>query len=139
MITLIIFFVSLASTSFVLLQWRVAAIIAATATLLLFLAVGSGLIPSLLIKPLQSKAALNQEPAWGERNMTSIVEPSVLAYSRIVEATRPKITGFLFILGAVFFQKNSAKLQENHHAWMNVFQIHGSRYKSRKTRYGYLA
>jgi hypothetical protein len=65
---------------------------------------------------------------------TSIVEPSVLEYSRIVEATRHKITGFLFILGAVFFQKNSAKLQENHHAWMNLFQIYGGRYKLRKTR-----
>jgi uncharacterized SAM-binding protein YcdF (DUF218 family) len=69
-------------------------------TLIAFEAVGSGWIPSLLLGSLQSTLA-GENPAWGERNVIivlgdgtvrlpgrSIVKPSALSYSRILEAVR---------------------------------------------------
>ena len=69
-------------------------------TLIAFEAVGSGWIPSLLLGSLQSTSA-GENPAWGERNVIivlgdgtvrlpgrSIVKPSALSYSRILEAVR---------------------------------------------------
>ena len=101
MITLTILFFLLASVSFVLLNWRRTTAIAITATLVAFEAVGSGLIPSFLLEPLQSKSIVTDNPIWGERNVIivlgdgtarlpsqSTVKPSILAYSRILEAIR---------------------------------------------------
>jgi len=101
MITLTILFFLLASASFALLNWRRTTATAITATLIAFEAVGSGLIPTFLLEPLQSKSIVTENPVWGERNVIivlgdgtarlpsqSIVKPSVLAYSRILEAIR---------------------------------------------------
>src|SRR5258707_6484323 len=101
MITLTILFFLLASVSFALLNRRRSTAIAITATLIAFEAVGSGLIPSFLLEPLQSKSIVTDNPIWGERNVIivlgdgnarlpsqSIVRPSILAYSRILEAIR---------------------------------------------------
>src|ERR1700746_1322987 len=101
MITLTILFFLLASASFALLNWRRTTATAITATLIAFEAVGSGLISTFLLEPLQSKSIVTENPVWGERNVIivlgdgtarlpsqSIVKPSVLAYSRILEAIR---------------------------------------------------
>jgi uncharacterized SAM-binding protein YcdF (DUF218 family) len=101
MITLIILFSVLASGGFALLHWRRATVIAIMAVLTAFEAVGSGLVPSLLLEMLQSTSIVQDDPAWGELNVIivlgdgtarlpsqSIVKPSILAYSRILEATR---------------------------------------------------
>src|SRR5260370_18896009 len=101
MITLTILFFLLASVSFALLNRRRSTAIAITATLIAFEAVGSGLIPSFLLEPLQSKSIVTDKPIWGERNVIivlgdgtarltsqSTVKPSILAYSRILEAIR---------------------------------------------------
>ena len=101
MITLTILLFLVVSGSFALLNWRRATAIAIMATLIAFEAVGSGLIPSLLLATLQSTAVVKDSPAWGERNVIvvlgdgtarlpsqSIVRPSVLAYSRILETIR---------------------------------------------------
>jgi uncharacterized SAM-binding protein YcdF (DUF218 family) len=101
MITLIILFSLLASGGFTLLQWRRATAIAIMAVLIAFEAVGSGVIPSVLVAALQSTSIVKDNPTWGERNVIivlgdgtaripsqSIVRPSILAYSRILEAVR---------------------------------------------------
>jgi uncharacterized SAM-binding protein YcdF (DUF218 family) len=101
MITLIILFSLLASGGFALSHWRRATGIAIMAVLIAFEAVGSGLIPSLLLQALQSRSVVQDNPTWGERNVIivlgdgtarlpsqSIVRPSILAYSRIFEAIR---------------------------------------------------
>src|SRR5260221_7568586 len=101
MFPLPILFFLLAPASFALLNWRRTTASAITATLIAFEAVGSGLIPSFLLEPLQSKSVVIENPIWGERNVIivlgygtarlpsqSVVKPSVLAYSRILEAIR---------------------------------------------------
>jgi uncharacterized SAM-binding protein YcdF (DUF218 family) len=83
-----------------LLTCRKATAIMILVTLIAFEAVGSGWIPSLLLGSLQSTLA-GENPAWGERNVIivlgdgtvrlpgrSIVKPSALSYSRILEAVR---------------------------------------------------
>jgi uncharacterized SAM-binding protein YcdF (DUF218 family) len=100
MITIAILFCLVGSVGFALFRWRKIAAIAISITLIAFEAVGSGWIPSLLLGPLQSTSA-DQNPAWGVRNVIivlgdgtvrlpsqSIVKPSALAYSRILEAAR---------------------------------------------------
>ncbi|MBV8402005.1 MAG: YdcF family protein, partial [Acetobacteraceae bacterium] len=71
------------------------------AALVSFEAVGSGVVPSLLVESLQARFVMEDHPAWGERNAIIVlgrgtvrwpgqpfVGPTVLAYSRIVEAVR---------------------------------------------------
>jgi uncharacterized SAM-binding protein YcdF (DUF218 family) len=63
--------------------------------------VGSGLVPLLLVEDLQSRYIVEDNPSWGRRNAIIVlgdgtvhfpgqpfVRPTVLAYSRIVEAVR---------------------------------------------------
>jgi len=101
MITLIILFSLVLSAGFPLLNRRRTTAIAIAAALVAFEAVGSGLIPSLLLETLQSRSIVRDNPAWGERNVIivlgdgtvrlpgqSIVMPAILAYSRILEAMR---------------------------------------------------
>src|SRR5258707_9251484 len=101
MITFTLLFGVLASVSFAVLTRRRSQGIVITATLIAFEAVGSGLIPSFLLEPLQSKSIVTDNPIWGERNVIivlgdgtarlpsqSTVRPSILAYSRILEAIR---------------------------------------------------
>jgi uncharacterized SAM-binding protein YcdF (DUF218 family) len=101
MITLTILLCLVASAGFALLNRRRATTIAILAALIVFEAVGSGLIPSLLLGTLQSRSVVEASPAWGERNVVivlgdgtvrlpsqSIVRPSIVAYSRILEAIR---------------------------------------------------
>src|SRR5260221_6677658 len=73
MITLTILFFLLASASFALLNWRRTTATAITATLIAFEAVGSGLIPSFLLEPLQSKSVVIENPIWGERNVIIVL------------------------------------------------------------------
>ena len=100
MITLAILFCLVGSAGFVLFRWHKTAAIAISVTLIAFEAVGSGWIPSLLLGSLQSTST-GENPAWGERNVIillgdgtvrssgrSIVKPSALSYSRILEAVR---------------------------------------------------
>ena len=101
MITLIILFSLTAAAGFALLNRRKTTAIVVAVSLIVFEAVGSGLIPSFLSGTLQSKAVVQDNPAWGERNVIivlgdgttrlpsqSIVRPSIVAYSRILEAVR---------------------------------------------------
>ncbi len=101
MFSLIILFSLLVSSGFALLHWRRATVITIIAVLIAFEAVGSGVIPSLLLQALQSRSVVKDNPTWGERNVIivlgdgtrrlpsqSIVRPSILAYSRILEAIR---------------------------------------------------
>jgi uncharacterized SAM-binding protein YcdF (DUF218 family) len=101
MITLTILFFLVASAGFALLDRRRTTAIAIAAALIAFEAVGSGLIPSLLLETLQSRSVVEDNPAWGERNVIivlgdgtvrlpgqSIVKPAIMAYSRILEAIR---------------------------------------------------
>ena len=101
MITLIILFSLVLSAGFALLNRRRTTVIVIAAALIAFEAVGSGLIPLLLLERLQSKSVLEDNPAWGERNVIivlgdgtvrlsnqSTVRPSIVAYSRILEAIR---------------------------------------------------
>jgi uncharacterized SAM-binding protein YcdF (DUF218 family) len=101
MITSTILFCLVASVCFVLLNQRRPAAIVIAITLIVFEAVGSGLIPSLLLEALQSRSVVKDDPTWGERNVIivlgdgtarlpgqSIVRPSILAFSRILEAVR---------------------------------------------------
>jgi uncharacterized SAM-binding protein YcdF (DUF218 family) len=98
MIALTILFCLVVSAGFALLNRRRTTTIAIAGALIVFEAVGSGLIPSLLIETLQSKSVV-EGPAWGERNVVivlgdgtvrlpsqSLVRPSIVAYSRILEA-----------------------------------------------------
>src|SRR5258708_40165485 len=101
MFLLPILFFLFESAVFALLNWRRTRATAITATLIAFEAVGSGLIPSFLLEPLQSKSIVTENPIWGVRNVIivlgdgtarlpsqSTIKPSVLAYSRILEAIR---------------------------------------------------
>ncbi len=101
MITLAILFSLVASAAFALLSLRRSTAIAIAGALIVFESVGSGLIPSLLLETLQSRSIVKDNPNWGERNVIivlgdgtarlpsqSIVRPSILAYSRILEAIR---------------------------------------------------
>jgi uncharacterized SAM-binding protein YcdF (DUF218 family) len=100
MITLAILFCLAGSAGFALFKRRKNAAIAISLTLIAFEVVGSGWAPSLLLDSLQSTSA-DESPTWGERNVIivlgdgtvrlpgqSIVKPSALAYSRILEAVR---------------------------------------------------
>ena len=101
MISLIIFFSLLASGSFALLKWRKTTAATIILALIVYEGVGSGSVPSLILKGLQSRSFAKDNPTWGERNVIivlgdgtvrlpdqSTVRPSILAYSRILEATR---------------------------------------------------
>jgi uncharacterized SAM-binding protein YcdF (DUF218 family) len=87
-------------TGAALLKCRRTTAIMILVTLIAFEAVGSGWVPSLLLGSLQSTST-GENPAWGERNVIivlgdgtvrlpgrSIVKPSALSYSRILEAVR---------------------------------------------------
>jgi uncharacterized SAM-binding protein YcdF (DUF218 family) len=99
-ITLAILFCLVGSAGFVLFRQRKTAAIAISVTLIAFEAVGSGWIPSLLLGSLQL-VSFEENPTWGDRNIIivlgdgtvrlpdrSMVKPSALAYSRILEAVR---------------------------------------------------
>jgi uncharacterized SAM-binding protein YcdF (DUF218 family) len=101
MISLIILFCLLASATFALLKWRKPTAATIAVALIAYEAVGSGLVPSLILKTLQSRSIAINNPAWGQRNVIivlgygtvrvpgqSAVRPTILAYSRILEATR---------------------------------------------------
>lgn len=101
MITLIILVCLLASGGFALLKWRKSTAAAITATLIAYEGVGSGLVPSLILEGLQSRSFAKDNLTWGQRNVIivlgdgtarlpdqSTVRPAILAYSRILEATR---------------------------------------------------
>ena len=99
-ITLAILFCLVGSAGFALFRRRKTTAIMISVTLIAFEAVGSGWIPSLFLGSLQSTST-GETPDWGERNVIivlgdgtvrlpgrSIVTPSALAYSRILEAVR---------------------------------------------------
>jgi uncharacterized SAM-binding protein YcdF (DUF218 family) len=101
MISLIILFFLLAAGSFALLKWRKTTAATITVALIAYEGVGSGLVPWLILEGLQSRSVAKDNPTWGQRNVIivlgdgtvrlpgqSTVRPSILAYSRIVEATR---------------------------------------------------
>ena len=100
MITLALLFCLAGSAGFALFRRRKTAAIAISVTLIAFEAVGSGWIPSLLLGSLQLMS-FEGNPTWGDRNIIivlgdgtvrlpgrSMVKPSALAYSRILEAVR---------------------------------------------------
>src|ERR1700730_1633685 len=101
MITLIILFFLLVSGCFALLKWRRTAVAAFAVAVIGYEAVGSGLLPSFMLQKLQSTSIAKDNLTWGQRNVIivlgdgtvrlpdrSTVKPTILAYSRIMEATR---------------------------------------------------
>jgi uncharacterized SAM-binding protein YcdF (DUF218 family) len=101
MVTVVILFFLLAGCCFALGKRRKTTATAMAVALVSFEAVGSGFVPSLLVENLQSRFIVEDNPAWGKRNAVivlgdgtvhfpdqPIVRPTVLAYSRIVEAVR---------------------------------------------------
>jgi uncharacterized SAM-binding protein YcdF (DUF218 family) len=82
-------------------NWSKAAKALIVATLVSFEAIGSGLVPLLLTEKLELKYRVLDHPNWGKRNAIVLlaagtvklpaqdsVEPTILAYSRILEAFR---------------------------------------------------
>ena len=101
MVTGIILFLLLVGCCCVPLNRRKLTATLTAAALVSFEAVGSGFIPSLLVKSLQARFVTEDHPAWGARDAIivlgcgtlrwpgqGLVRPTVLAYSRIVEAVR---------------------------------------------------
>jgi uncharacterized SAM-binding protein YcdF (DUF218 family) len=101
MISLIILFSLLATGTFALLRWRKPTAATITAAVIAYEAVGSGLVPSVILNRLQSRSIAIKNASWGQRNAIIVlgygtvrlpgqptVRPSILAYSRIFEATR---------------------------------------------------
>jgi hypothetical protein len=80
MITLIILFSLVLSAGFALLNRRRTTAIAIAAALVAFEAVGSGLIPSLLLETLQSRSIVRDNPAWGERNVIIVLGDGTVRY-----------------------------------------------------------
>ncbi|MBV9489185.1 MAG: YdcF family protein [Verrucomicrobia bacterium] len=101
MTTAVILFFLLAGCCGALAARRKLAVMAMLSALISFEAVGSGFVPAILLENLQSGFAVENHPAWGERNAVivlgagttrlpgdSVVKPSAFAYSRIIEAIR---------------------------------------------------
>ncbi len=86
---------------FFLFKWTKAGIVTLFVLLGFFMLIGSGIVPSFLMHYLQSYPYKSNYSNWGSRNAivvlgggadripnTSIVQPSVMSYSRIVEAEK---------------------------------------------------
>ena len=101
MVTIVILFILFVACCFALLNWQKTTAAATIVALIGFEVVGCGLVPSLLLKNLQLRSIVEDNPQWGKRNAIivlgggtaqlpdqSTVRPAVLAYSRILEAVR---------------------------------------------------
>jgi uncharacterized SAM-binding protein YcdF (DUF218 family) len=99
MMTLFIFFLIIITISSLLCRYIKTSIIFSLAALIVFLAVGSGLIASLLLKPLEYPYLTSSPPRWAKRNAIILlgagairvpaineIKPTMMAYSRINEA-----------------------------------------------------
>jgi hypothetical protein len=73
MVTGVVFFFLLAGCCFALGKRQKTAATVMAAALVIFEAVGSGLVPLLLVENLQSGFIVEDNPAWGKRNAVIVL------------------------------------------------------------------